>query len=148
LFHRRCALSGTSRDTTAALCEELVAALCEGKRCAPLAELSVSEGLLSRACSASEVWQLPGSAAVVVCHASEASLLPRLAALERSETVTAKIRYAIEGQMQGCALSLGLGEPNLAGKPVLEYSLLPTYPAPHPREQLTPRSKPRTGRRP
>jgi hypothetical protein len=30
-------------------------------------------------------------------------------------------QYAIEGQMQGCAFSLGLGEPNLAGKPVLEY---------------------------
>ncbi|KAM0864913.1 hypothetical protein ACQ4PT_043620 [Festuca glaucescens] len=100
---------------------ELVAALCEGERSAPLAELSASEGVLPRERSASEVWQLPGSAAAVVCHASEASLLPRLAAWERSETVAAKIRYAIESQMQGCAFSLGLGEPNLAGKPVLEY---------------------------
>ncbi|XP_047061190.1 nematode resistance protein-like HSPRO1 [Lolium rigidum] len=100
---------------------ELVAALCEGERSAPLAELSASEGVLPRERSASEVWQLPGSAAAVVCHASEASLLPRLAAWERSETVAAKIRFAIEGQMQACAFSLGLGEPNLAGKPVLEY---------------------------
>jgi tryptophan 2,3-dioxygenase len=99
----------------------VVAALSEGERCAPLAELSASEGVLPRERSASEVWQLPGSTAAVVCHASEASLLPRLTAWEKSETIAAKIKYAIESQMQGCAFSLGLGEPNLAGKPVLEY---------------------------
>ncbi|XP_062226494.1 nematode resistance protein-like HSPRO1 [Phragmites australis] len=100
---------------------ELVAALCEGDRCAPLAELSASGGVLPRERSASEVWQLPGCAAAVVCHVSEASLLPRLAAWDKSETLAAKIMYAIESQMQGCAFTLGLGEPNLAGKPVLEY---------------------------
>ncbi|XP_006645040.2 nematode resistance protein-like HSPRO1 [Oryza brachyantha] len=100
---------------------ELVATLCEGERCAPLAELSASEGVLPRERSASEVWQLPGSATAVVCQVSEASLLPRLAAWDKSETVAAKIKYAIESQMQGCVFTLGLGEPNLAGKPVLEY---------------------------
>lgn len=125
---------------------ELVAALCEGERSAPLAELSASEGVLPlpRERSASEVWQLPGSAAAVVCHASEASLLPRLAAWERSETVAAKIRFAIEGQMQGCAFSLGLGEPNLAGKPVLEYDRVVR---PHELHALKPRvaPEPKTG---
>lgn len=101
---------------------ELVSALCEGgDRSAPLAELSASGGVLPRERSASEVWQLPGSAAAVVCQVSEASLLPRLAAWDKSETLAAKIMYAIESQMQGCAFTLGLGEPNLAGKPVLEY---------------------------
>jgi hypothetical protein len=103
---------------------ELVSALCEGDdRGAPLAELSASGGVLPRERSASEVvvWQLPGSAAAVVCRASEASLLPRLAAWEKSEALAARITYAVEGQMQGCAFTLGLGEPNLAGKPVLEY---------------------------
>ena len=101
---------------------ELAAALCEGDRGAPLAELSASGGVLPRERSASEVWQLPGSATAVVCRPSEASLLPRLAAWDKSETLAARITYAIEGQMQGCAFTLGLGEPNLAGKPVLEYA--------------------------
>lgn len=100
---------------------ELVAALCEGEQCPPLAELSASKGVLPRERSASEVWKIPGSAAAVVCQVSEASLLPRLAAWDKSETVAARIKYAIESQMQGCVFTLGLGEPNLAGKPVLEY---------------------------
>ena len=120
----------------------LVSALCEGDRSAPLAELGASGGVLPRERSASEVWQLPGSAAAVVCQVSEASLLPRLAAWDKSETLAAKIMYAIESQMQGCAFTLGLGEPNLAGKPVLEYDrvvrphelhALKPKPAPEPR---------------
>jgi tryptophan 2,3-dioxygenase len=125
---------------------ELVAALCEGedRSAVPLAELSASEGVLPRERSASEVWQIPGSAAAVVCHASEASLLPRLAAWERSETVAAKIRFAIESQMQGCAFSLGLGEPNLAGKPLLEYDRVVR---PHELHALKPKvsPEPKTG---
>ncbi|VAH66132.1 unnamed protein product [Triticum turgidum subsp. durum] len=97
---------------------EVVAALCEGDRGAPLAELS---------------------AAAVVCHASEASLLPRLAAWDKSETLAAKIKYAIESQMQSCAFSLGLGEPNLAGKPVLEYDRVVQ---PHELHALKPRVAP------
>ncbi|KAG8054706.1 hypothetical protein GUJ93_ZPchr0001g31176 [Zizania palustris] len=100
---------------------EVVAALCEDERCAPLAELSASEGVLPRERSSSEVWQLPGSTTTMVFHVSEGSLLPRLAAWDKSETVAAKIMYAIESQMQGCVFTLGLGEPNLSGKPVLEY---------------------------
>lgn len=123
---------------------ELVSALCEGgdDRTAPLAELTASGGVLPRERSASEVWTLPGSAAAVVCQASEASLLPRLAAWDKSETLAARIMYAIESQMQGCAFTLGLGEPNLAGKPVLQYDrvvrphelhALKPKPAPEPR---------------
>lgn len=125
---------------------EVVAALCEGERCAPLAELSASEGVLPRERSASEVWQLPGSAAAVVCHVSEASLLPRLAAWDKSDTIAAKIMYAIESQMQGCAFSLGLGEPNLAGKPVLEYDRVVQ---PHELHALKPKvaPEPKTGYR-
>ncbi|KAL6840175.1 hypothetical protein ACP4OV_029985 [Aristida adscensionis] len=127
---------------------ELVAALCEGGggagRGAPLAELSASGGVLPRERSGSEVWQLPGGAAAVVCHASEASLLRRLAAWDKSETVAAKIMYAVESQMQGCAFTLGLGEPNLAGKPVLEYDRVVR---PHELHALKPKAapEPRTG---
>ncbi|XP_062207492.1 nematode resistance protein-like HSPRO1 [Phragmites australis] len=125
---------------------ELVAALCEGDRCAPLAELSASGGVLPRGRSASEVWQLPGSAAAVVCNVSESSLLPRLAAWDKSETLAAKIMYAIESQMQGCAFTLGLGEPNLAGKPVLEYDRIVR---PHELHALKPKAalEPKTGYR-
>jgi hypothetical protein len=121
---------------------ELVAALCEGDRSAPLAELSASGGVLPRERSGSEVWQLPGSGAAVVCRVSDASLLPRLAAWDKSETLASRIMYAVEAQMQGCAFTLGLGEPNLAGKPVLEYDCvvrphelhaLKPKPAPEPR---------------
>ncbi|KAL6614141.1 hypothetical protein ACP70R_036411 [Stipagrostis hirtigluma subsp. patula] len=128
---------------------ELVAALCEGggaDRCAPLAELSASGGVLPRERAGSEVWQLPGSAAAVVCHGSEASLLPRLAAWDKSEAVAAKIMYAVESQMQGCAFTLGLGEPNLAGKPVLEYDAVVR---PHELHALKPKAapEPKTGYR-
>ncbi|KAG2602044.1 nematode resistance protein-like HSPRO1 [Panicum virgatum] len=123
---------------------ELAAALCEGggDRGAPLAELSASAGVLPRERSASEVWQLPGSAAAVVCRPSEASLLPRLAAWDKSETLAARITYAIEGQMQGCAFTLGLGEPNLAGKPVLEYDRVVR---PHELHALKPKPAPEPG---
>ncbi|TKW17800.1 hypothetical protein SEVIR_5G392200v4 [Setaria viridis] len=125
---------------------ELVAALCEGDRSAPLAELTASGGVLPRERSGSEVWQLPGSAAAVVCQASEASLLPRLAAWDKSEALAARIMYAVEGQMQGCAFTLGLGEPNLAGKPVLEYDRVVR---PHDLHALKPKTapEPRSGYR-
>ncbi|CAO2195307.1 unnamed protein product [Urochloa humidicola] len=118
---------------------ELVAALCEGGAPPPLAEITASGGVLPRERSGSEVWQLPGSAAAVVCQASEASLLPRLAAWDKSEALAARITYAVEAQMQGCAFTLGLGEPNLAGKPVLEYDRVVR---PHELHALKPRPAP------
>ncbi|KAF3334122.1 nematode resistance protein-like HSPRO1 [Carex littledalei] len=104
---------------------EIIAAICEEEMSgggAPIAELSTSEGMLSRQPS-SEVWKLPGTSAVV-SRTSEASLLPRLAAWDKSEDVANKILYQIESQMVRCPFTLGLGEPNLAGKPVLEYDLI------------------------
>ncbi|CAL4946512.1 unnamed protein product [Urochloa decumbens] len=125
---------------------ELVAALCEGGGAPPLAEITASGGVLPRERSGSEVWQLPGSAAAVVCQASEASLLPRLAAWDKSEALAARITYAVEAQMQGCAFTLGLGEPNLAGKPTLEYDRVVR---PHELHALKPRPapEPRSGYR-
>lgn len=104
---------------------EIIAAICEEEQSgggAPIAELSTSEGMLSRQPS-SEVWKLPGSSAVV-SRMSEASLLPRLAAWDKSEDVANKILYQIESHMVRCPFTLGLGEPNLAGKPVIEYDLV------------------------
>ncbi|GJN17117.1 hypothetical protein PR202_gb04160 [Eleusine coracana subsp. coracana] len=132
-------------ESLAAREAELVAALCDGgdDRSAPLAELSAAGGVLPRgSSSSSEVWKLPGSAAAVVCHASEASLLPRLAAWDKSETLAARIMYAVEAQMQGCAFTLGLGEPNLAGKPVLEYDRVVR---PHELHALKPKPAPEPG---
>lgn len=104
---------------------EIIAAICEEELSgggAPIAELSASEGMLSRQPS-SEVWKLPGSS-TMVSRMSEASLLPRLAAWDKSEDVANKILYQIESHMVRCPFTLGLGEPNLAGKPVLEYDLI------------------------
>ncbi|KAF8775277.1 hypothetical protein HU200_004682 [Digitaria exilis] len=128
-------------ESLAAREAELVAALCDDRSAPPpLAELTASGGVLPRERSASsEVWQIPGSAAAVVCRASEASLLPRLAAWDKSEALASRVMYAIEAQMQGCAFTLGLGEPNLAGKPVLEYDRVVR---PHELHALKPKPSP------
>ncbi|KAJ1382878.1 Tryptophan/Indoleamine 2,3-dioxygenase-like [Sesbania bispinosa] len=52
---------------------------------------------------------------------SEASLLPRLATWYRSKDVAQRILLSVECQMRRCPYTLGLGEPNLAGKPSLRY---------------------------
>ncbi|CAN0909678.1 Nematode resistance protein-like HSPRO2 [Linum grandiflorum] len=58
---------------------------------------------------------------VLVNRASEASLLPPLATWKTSEGVAEKMMYSIECEMRACPYTLGLGEPNLAGKPNLDY---------------------------
>ncbi|XP_077238733.1 nematode resistance protein-like HSPRO2 [Tasmannia lanceolata] len=109
---------------------ELIAIICEedgqdehtrGK--APIVDLSKSNGFLVRDGSLQEVWKIPGAISVVN-RTSEASLLPRLATWQKSEDVASKIGFAIECHMQRSPFTLGLGEPNLAGKPNLEYDLV------------------------
>ncbi|KAG4975221.1 hypothetical protein AAZX31_11G231700 [Glycine max] len=55
---------------------------------------------------------------------SEASLLPRLATWYKSKDVAQRILLSVECQMRRCSYTLGLGEPNLAGKPSLLYDLV------------------------
>lgn len=105
---------------------ELIALICEdeeGGGGAPIVELRSPSGVLTRDRSSQEVWQVPG-ASPVVSRTSEASLLPRLATWEKSEGVASRILLNIECQMHRCPFTLGLGEPNLAGKPNLEYDLV------------------------
>ncbi|KAK7311251.1 hypothetical protein RJT34_09267 [Clitoria ternatea] len=52
---------------------------------------------------------------------SEASLLPRLATWYKSKDAAQRILLSVECQMKRCSYSLGLGEPNLDGKPSLQY---------------------------
>ncbi|MED6108263.1 hypothetical protein PIB30_022072 [Stylosanthes scabra] len=52
---------------------------------------------------------------------SEASLLPRLATWHRSKDVAKRILATVEAEMTRCSYTLGLGEPNLIGKPILRY---------------------------
>lgn len=105
----------------------LIAILCEDEQedsdargTAPIVNLSSSDGVLARDGSYAEVWKVPGET-TVVNKTSEASLLPRLATWQKSEDVAQKILYSIECEMRRCPYTLGLGEPNLAGKPNLEY---------------------------
>ncbi|KAJ0101399.1 hypothetical protein Patl1_06557 [Pistacia atlantica] len=56
-----------------------------------------------------------------VNRTSEHSLLPRLATWHKSEDVAEKIMYTIDCEMRRCPYTLGVGEPNLAGKPNLDY---------------------------
>lgn len=106
---------------------ELIANICEDEgtcgRTAPIVDLRSSNGVLARKGSYAEVWKPPGETAVV-SRISEASLLPRLATWHKAEDVAQKILYSIECEMLRCPYTLGLGEPNLAGKPNLEYDLV------------------------
>ncbi|CAM8919968.1 unnamed protein product [Rhodiola kirilowii] len=106
---------------------QIIAVLCEdgeedpeNKGTAPVVDLSSTDGVLVRDGSFTEVWTIPGSSPIVN-RTSEASLLPRLAEWEKSEDVAQKILYSIECEMRRCPYTLGIGEPNLAGKPNLEY---------------------------
>ncbi|XP_059628021.1 nematode resistance protein-like HSPRO2 [Cornus florida] len=108
---------------------QLIALLCENeddgeaRGTAPIVDLTSSGGVLAREGSSAEVWKLHGET-TVVSRTSEASLLPRLATWQKSEDVAQKILYSIECEMTKCPYTLGLGEPNLAGKPCLDYDLV------------------------
>eukprot|EP01018_Ginkgo_biloba_P011996 Gb_33970 [translate_table: standard] len=100
---------------------ELISVICEDERNAPTLQLAVSSGVgVVGTSGAHEVWQRPG-ALPVVSRSSEESLLPRLATWKRAEALVSRIRLAIECHMQRVPFTLGLGEPNLSGKPILKY---------------------------
>ncbi|KAK4433257.1 Nematode resistance protein-like HSPRO2 [Sesamum alatum] len=106
---------------------EIIAQLCEEdemdpetRGTIPIVDLTSAGGVLARENSSAEVWKMSDDT-VVVSQVSEASLLPRLATWQKFEDVARKIQYSIECQMQGCPYTLGLGEPNLSGKPSLDY---------------------------
>ncbi|KAH9320938.1 hypothetical protein KI387_015577, partial [Taxus chinensis] len=98
---------------------ELISMICEDDKDAPILQLSVSDGVLATKVT-QEVWQRPG-ALPVVSRISEESLLPRLGTWKRAEHMVSRIWLGIECHMQRAPFTLGLGEPNLSGKPILEY---------------------------
>ncbi|CAO2825644.1 unnamed protein product [Amaranthus hypochondriacus] len=106
---------------------ELIALLCEDddtRGAAPIVDLSSSFGeVIPQTGSSAEVWKLANGAheTTVVCRTSESSLLPRLATWQTSEEISSRIFYSIESAMRRSAYTLGLGEPNLDGKPNLDY---------------------------
>jgi hypothetical protein len=109
---------------------EIIALLCEEdqedsqtRSRIPIVDLTSDGGVLSRENSSAEVWKMSDDT-VVVSQVSEASLLPRLADWQKFGDVARKIQYSIEHRMQGCPYTLGLGEPNLSGKPSLNYDLI------------------------
>ncbi|KAJ0487546.1 putative nematode resistance protein-like HSPRO1 [Helianthus annuus] len=103
---------------------ELISLFCEEDTCtAPIVNIGESGGVLTREGSSAEVWKLSEGedATVLVSQISEESLLPRLATWRKSENLAQKIQYTIECNMMRCPYTLGLGEPNLSGKPSLNY---------------------------
>ncbi|XP_023551618.1 nematode resistance protein-like HSPRO2 [Cucurbita pepo subsp. pepo] len=86
----------------------------------PIVDLSSSNGVITREGSSAEVWKIRGEA-TVVSRTSELSLLPRLASWQSSEDIAQMIQYSVECEMRRCPYTLGLGEPNLAGKPNIDY---------------------------
>ncbi|XP_047328939.1 nematode resistance protein-like HSPRO2 [Impatiens glandulifera] len=108
---------------------ELIALICEDEAAEP-GETAPTVGRTSAGCvlaredSSAEVWKMSSSDTTVVNRGSESSLLPRLATWRTAEDVAQNILYSIECQMRRCPYTLGLGEPNLNGKPNLDYDLI------------------------
>ncbi|XP_010689897.1 nematode resistance protein-like HSPRO2 [Beta vulgaris subsp. vulgaris] len=106
---------------------ELISILCEDDETsgsAPIMDLTSSFGeVMSQTGSfTTEVWKHETTS--VVCRSSEFSLLPRLATWHKSDEISSRIFYAVESAMKRCPYSLGLGEPNLDGKPNLDYDVV------------------------
>ncbi|KAK7290120.1 hypothetical protein RIF29_04319 [Crotalaria pallida] len=55
---------------------------------------------------------------------SESSLLPKLATWQKTKQTAQRILLSIECAMMRCPYTLGLGEPNLAMKPSLQYDVV------------------------
>ncbi|XP_031110247.1 nematode resistance protein-like HSPRO2 [Ipomoea triloba] len=109
---------------------EIIAMLCEDEAedgatrgAAPIVDLTSSDGTLARRNSSAEVWKLSDEV-TVVSRTSEASLLPRLVTWRKSEDIAQNILDFIESEMRNCPYTLGLGEPNLNGKPSLDYDAI------------------------
>ncbi|CAH9069505.1 unnamed protein product [Cuscuta europaea] len=109
---------------------EIISMLCEDdaeddetRGAAPIVDLTSSETALSRENSSVEVWKMSGDM-TVVSWTSEASLLPRLSTWHKSEDLAQKVLDSIESEMRPCPYTLGLGEPNLTGKPSLDYDAI------------------------
>ncbi|KAL4188383.1 hypothetical protein AMTRI_Chr08g159820 [Amborella trichopoda] len=112
---------------------ELIASICEDDEddreniascSAPTVNLHLSNGVLTRGGSLQEVWKINGASSALVSQTSEQSLLPRLGAWQKSQDIASKLWFSIECHFQRAPFTLGLGEPNLSGKPVLEYDLV------------------------
>lgn len=96
---------------------EIISCIVEGDEEAPTSKLSNSCSYVG---TESVVWHKSGSRPLV-SRLSKESLLPRLAAWRTAHNVSILLHFAIEGHMARAPFTLGLGEPNLSGKPVLEY---------------------------
>jgi hypothetical protein len=96
---------------------EILSCIVEADGQAPTSKLSNSASYVG---TESVVWHKSGSRPVV-SKMSKESLLPRLAAWRTAQSVSARLHFAIEGHMARAPFTLGLGEPNLSGKAVLEY---------------------------
>ncbi|EPS58566.1 hypothetical protein M569_16247, partial [Genlisea aurea] len=109
---------------------EIVAQMCEDdeddvetRGTIPILDLTAEGGAVDRHDSCAEVWKMADDT-VVVSHVSKESILPRLAAWQKTESVARTVQFAIECQMKSCPFTLGLGEPNLSGKPSLNFDLI------------------------
>ncbi|KAK1421317.1 hypothetical protein QVD17_23558 [Tagetes erecta] len=104
---------------------ELISMFCEEDiGTAPIVDVNESKGVLTREGSSADVWKLNRRdevATVLLSVASEESLLPRLDTWKKAENIAHHIQYSIECNMRRCSYTLGLGEPNLNGKPSLQY---------------------------
>ncbi|XP_024380430.1 nematode resistance protein-like HSPRO2 isoform X2 [Physcomitrium patens] len=101
---------------------EILSCIVEGDDKAPTSKLSSSSSYVG---AESVVWHKSGSRPVV-SRVSKESLLPRLASWRTAQNVSTRMHFAIEGHLIRAPFTLGLGELNLSGKPVLEYDKICT----------------------
>ncbi|KAL3695818.1 hypothetical protein R1sor_009894 [Riccia sorocarpa] len=101
---------------------ELISHISEGDHSAPTTKQQASS---SSATSSGPGWQKFGSRSTSL-RCSQESLLPRMATWKKAQSIVTRLHFAIEGHMLRVPWTLGLGEPNLSGKPVLEYDKICT----------------------
>lgn len=94
---------------------ELVSHLVEGDKKAPT----------TAAGSMPSAWQTAGARSSV-SRTSQDSLLSKWPNWKGAQNLRMRLLYAIECHMLRAPFTLGLGEPNLAGKPLLEYDRICT----------------------
>ncbi|KAL2642486.1 hypothetical protein R1flu_010073 [Riccia fluitans] len=98
---------------------ELISHICEGDHAAPTTKQATSS-------ASGPGWQKSTGSRTTPFRSSQESLLPRMATWKKAQSAVTRLHFAIEGHMLRVPWTLGLGEPNLSGKPILDYDKLCT----------------------
>ncbi|CAM6114663.1 unnamed protein product [Calypogeia fissa] len=103
---------------------ELISLICEGDSNAPTVTMQQQSAAVSPTPSSSQ--KATGPKPHNPVKSSRESLLARMATWKMAQGLVTRLHLATEAHMSRVPFTLGLGEPNLSGKPVLEYDKICT----------------------